>query len=89
MKLDAAFSSRSEGKAAKKATSKIPIVVALMADPVGTGLVASLARPGGNITGMSIQSTDLAGKQIQFLKEALPALQRYAILTTSLMPEPC
>jgi putative tryptophan/tyrosine transport system substrate-binding protein len=55
-------------------------VVALMADPVGTGLVASLARPGGNITGMSIQSNDLAGKRIELLKEALPALQRFAIL---------
>jgi putative tryptophan/tyrosine transport system substrate-binding protein len=47
------------------ANNKIPIVVALMADPVGTGLVASLARPGGNITGMSIQSTDVAGKRIE------------------------
>ncbi|WP_234684890.1 ABC transporter substrate-binding protein [Bradyrhizobium monzae] len=69
------------GDSAKKATSTIPIVVALMADPVGTGLVASLARPGGNITGMSIQSPDLAGKRIEFLREALPALKRFAILT--------
>src|SRR5271155_4309060 len=63
------------GDAAKKATSKTPIVVALMSDPVGTGLVSSLARPGGNITGMSIQSTDLAGKRIELLKEAVPGMR--------------
>jgi putative tryptophan/tyrosine transport system substrate-binding protein len=68
------------GDAAKKATSKTPIVVALMSDPVGTGLVSSLARPGGNITGMSIQSTDLAGKRIELLKEALPAMRKLGIL---------
>jgi putative ABC transport system substrate-binding protein len=68
------------GDAAAKATSEIPIVVALMSDPVGTGLVSSLARPGRNITGMSIQSTDLAGKRIELLREALPALRRFAIL---------
>jgi putative ABC transport system substrate-binding protein len=68
------------GDSAKKATSTIPIVVALMADPVSTGLVASLARPGGNITGMSIQSPDLAGKRIEIFKEAIPALKRFAIL---------
>jgi putative ABC transport system substrate-binding protein len=80
VKLDASVLIAVGGESAKKATSKIPIVVALMADPVGTGLVASLARPGGNITGMSIQSTDLAGKRIELLKEVLPALQRFAIL---------
>jgi len=68
------------GDSARKATSTMPIVVALMSDPVGTGLVASLARPGGNITGMSIQSTDLAGKRIELMKEAIPALRRFAIL---------
>jgi putative tryptophan/tyrosine transport system substrate-binding protein len=68
------------GDAAKKATSKTPIVVALMSDPVGTGLVSSLARPGGNITGMSIQSTDLAGKRIELLKEALPWMRQLGIL---------
>jgi putative tryptophan/tyrosine transport system substrate-binding protein len=61
VKLDASVLIAVGGESAKKATSKIPIVVALMADPVGSGLVASLARPGRNITGMSIQSTDLAG----------------------------
>ncbi|MEI9925832.1 MAG: ABC transporter substrate-binding protein [Bradyrhizobium sp.] len=68
------------GDAAKKATSKTPVVVALMSDPVGTGLVSSLARPGGNITGMSIQSTDLAGKRIELLKEAVPAIRNLGIL---------
>ena len=68
------------GDAARKATSTIPIVVALMSDPVGTGLVSSLARPGGNLTGMSIQTTDLAGKRIELLKEAIPTLKRFAIL---------
>ncbi len=68
------------GDAARKATSKTPVVVALMSDPVGTGLVSSLARPGGNITGMSIQSTDLAGKRIELLKEALPAMRNLGIL---------
>ncbi|WP_213741629.1 ABC transporter substrate-binding protein [Bradyrhizobium sp. dw_411] len=68
------------GDAARKATSKTPVVVALMSDPVGTGLVSSLARPGGNITGMSIQSTDLAGKRIELLKEAIPAIRNLGIL---------
>jgi putative ABC transport system substrate-binding protein len=80
VKLDANVLIAVGGETAKRVTSKIPIVVALMADPVGTGLVASLARPGGNITGMSIQSTDLAGKRIEILREALPTLHRFAIL---------
>jgi putative tryptophan/tyrosine transport system substrate-binding protein len=80
VKLDVSVLVAVGGDSAKKATSKIPIVVALMSDPVGTGLVASLARPGGNITGMSIQSTDLAGKRIELLKEVLPSLRRFAIL---------
>jgi putative ABC transport system substrate-binding protein len=66
--------------AAKQATSVIPIVVAGAGDPVGTGLVASLARPGGNVTGLSLQQTDLAGKRLQLLREVVPALRRLAIL---------
>ena len=80
VKLDCSVLVAVGGDAARKATSRIPIVVALMSDPVGTGLVASLARPGGNITGMSIQSTDLAGKRIELLRETIPALRRFAIL---------
>jgi putative ABC transport system substrate-binding protein len=66
--------------AAKKATAVIPIVFAAAGDPVGTGLVASLARPGGNITGLSIQQTDLASKRLELLREVLPALRTLAIL---------
>src|SRR5881398_1601071 len=66
--------------AAKQATSVIPIVFAAAGDPVGTGLVASLARPGGNVTGLSIQQTDLASKRLEMLREVLPGLRRLAIL---------
>ena len=66
--------------AAKKATSVIPIVFAAASDPVGGGLVASLARPGGNVTGLSIQASDLAGKRVELLREVVPSLRRLAIL---------
>ena len=66
--------------AAKQATSVIPIVFAVAADPVGSGLVASLARPGGNVTGLSIQPTDLAGKRLELLREVVPGLRRLAIM---------
>jgi putative ABC transport system substrate-binding protein len=66
--------------AAKKATSSIPIVSVSAGDPVGTGLVASLARPGGNITGLSNQTRDLAGKRLELLREIAPDLRRLAIL---------
>jgi ABC-type uncharacterized transport system substrate-binding protein len=66
---------------AKRASSTIPIVFVVANDPVGTGLVASLARPGGNATGLSIQSSDLAGKRLELLREVIPGLRRLAILT--------
>jgi putative ABC transport system substrate-binding protein len=66
--------------AARQATSTIPIVFAVAADPVGTGLVASLARPGGNVTGLSLQATDLAGKRLEILREFVPRLQRLEVL---------
>ena len=66
--------------AAKQATSVIPIVLATSGDPIGTGLVASLVRPGGNITGSSIEQTDLAGKRLELLRELIPGLRRVAIL---------
>jgi putative tryptophan/tyrosine transport system substrate-binding protein len=66
--------------AAKQATSVIPIVFAAAADPVGNGLVASLARPGGNVTGLSVQFTDLAGKRLELLRELVPGLRRLAIM---------
>src|SRR5258705_7442331 len=65
---------------AKKATTKVPIVVTVPADPVATGLVASLARPGGNVTGLSFVGTELAGKQVELLNEAVPGLRRMAVL---------
>jgi putative tryptophan/tyrosine transport system substrate-binding protein len=66
--------------AARQATSVIPIVFGTAADPVGTGLVTSLARPGGNVTGLSNQSADLAGKRLELLREVLPGLRRLAIM---------
>jgi len=72
--------------AAKQTTSVIPIVFALAGDPVGTGLVASLARPGGNVTGLSVLATDLPGKRIELLREAVPGLRRLAIMGNASNP---
>jgi ABC-type uncharacterized transport system substrate-binding protein len=66
--------------ALKNATSEIPIVFAAAGDPVGTGLVASLARPGGNVTGLSNQQTDLSGHRLELLRQVAPGLQRVAIM---------
>jgi putative tryptophan/tyrosine transport system substrate-binding protein len=74
--------------AAKQATSSIPIVFATAGDPVGTGVVASLARPGGNVTGLSLQQSDLAGKRLELLREIIPQLRRLAILANVGYPEP-
>jgi putative ABC transport system substrate-binding protein len=80
-KVDVIVTSATAGVvAAKQATSVIPIVFAAAGDPVGTGLVASLARPGGNVTGLSIQQTDLAGKRLELLREVIPGLRRLAML---------
>ena len=72
--------------AAKRATTTIPIVMAISADPVGTGLVASLARPGGNVTGLSILAPEVAGKRLQLLKEAVPRASRVAVLWNAAYP---
>ena len=72
--------------AVKQATSDIPIVFAVAGDPVGVGLVASLARPGGNITGLSIQQTDTTSKRIELLREVIPALRRLTILANPNSP---
>ena len=72
--------------AAKRATTTIPIVFAAQMDPVGAGVVASLARPGGNVTGMSIQQTDTAGKRIELLHEVVPRLARLAVMANSGAP---
>ena len=66
--------------AAKQATAVIPIVFAAVSDPVGPGLVASLARPGGNVTGLANQNSDTAGKKLELLREAVPGLRRLAIM---------
>jgi putative ABC transport system substrate-binding protein len=67
-------------RAAKEATSTIPIIMAVVVDPVATGLVASLARPGGNITGLSLMTPELVGKQLEMLKEVVPKASRVAVL---------
>jgi ABC-type uncharacterized transport system substrate-binding protein len=72
--------------AAKQATSVIPIVFATMADPLGSGLVASLARPGGNVTGLSLTSPELAGKRLELLREAIPGLRQLAIMANADYP---
>ena len=75
-----------ETHAAKRATTTIPIVMPVAGDPIAEGLVASLPRPGGNITGMSFMSPELAPKRLQLLKEVLPALSRLAILWNPAIP---
>jgi putative tryptophan/tyrosine transport system substrate-binding protein len=72
--------------AAKRATSTIPIVLISAGDPLGSGLVESLARPGGNVTGMSLMGPDLGGKRLELLKELLPALARVAVLWNTATP---
>jgi putative ABC transport system substrate-binding protein len=73
-------------RAAKQATSTIPIVMTNDPDPVGSGFVASLARPGGNITGLSTLAPELSGKRLELLKEVVPKLSRVAIVGTSTQP---
>lgn len=72
--------------AAKRATTKIPVVFAAQMDPVGTGAVSSLARPGGNVTGVSIQQTDTAGKRIALLRELVPGLTHLAVMANAGAP---
>ena len=73
-------------RAAKEATSTIPIVMTQDSDPVANGFVASLARPGGNITGLSTLAPELSGKRLELLKETIPKLSRVAVLGTSTQP---
>src|SRR5262249_927668 len=72
--------------ATKQATAAVPIVIALAGDPVGAGLVASLARPGGNVTGLSSQSPDLTGKRLALLREVAPNLRRLATMANVASP---
>jgi putative ABC transport system substrate-binding protein len=73
-------------EAAQRATSTIPIVMLIHADPVGSGLVASLARPGRNVTGTSTLTPELVGKRLQLLKEAVPGISRVAMLSDPTVP---
>jgi putative tryptophan/tyrosine transport system substrate-binding protein len=79
-------SSTNDSIAMKQVAPQIPMVFAVSADPVGFGLVASLARPGGNVTGLSIQSTDSAGKRVELLRDIVPGLHRLAILANPSSP---
>jgi len=74
-------------RAAKEATKTIPIIMANEGDPVGNGFVASLAHPGGNITGLSNLTPEISGKRLELLKEIVPKLSRVAVLGTSIEPE--
>ena len=83
LRVEVIVTSSSAVAALQQATRTIPIVVATMGDPVGSGFVASLARPGGNITGFSIQSEDYAGKWVELLREAVPKVSRIAVFAVS------
>jgi putative tryptophan/tyrosine transport system substrate-binding protein len=84
LKVDVIFAVGTEATlAAKEATSVIPIVFPVAGDPVGTGMVTSLARPGGNVTGLSNQAADLAAKRLGLLREIYPALGRVAIMANA------
>ena len=72
--------------AAKQATRTIPIVMAQLADPVGAGLVASLGRPGGNVTGLTTQDADLSGKRLEMLLQVVPKVSRFAVLIDETSP---
>jgi putative ABC transport system substrate-binding protein len=80
LKVDVIVSGGNAAVAAKRASTVVPIVFTMVDDPVGMGLVASLARPGGNVTGLAMQSTDVVGKRLALLREAVPDLRRLAIM---------
>jgi putative ABC transport system substrate-binding protein len=86
LKVDVIVSSGGPAYALKRATSVIPIVFTVANDPVGSGLVASLARPGGNVTGLSSQQIDTTGKRLELLREVVPGLRRLAILANLVNP---
>jgi putative ABC transport system substrate-binding protein len=80
LKVDVIVAIGAAAATAREATSVIPIVFPIAADPVGSGFVGSLARPGGNITGLSLQQTDVVGKRLELLREVIPDLRRLAIM---------
>jgi putative tryptophan/tyrosine transport system substrate-binding protein len=87
LKVDVIVTTGPAASQAKEATSVIPIVLALSGDPVGAGLVASLARPGGNVTGLSMQLPDTAGKRLELLREVVPSFRRLAIMVNVGFPD--
>jgi putative tryptophan/tyrosine transport system substrate-binding protein len=87
LKVDVIVSNAIAVPTLMQATAVIPIVFALGLDPVGAGVVSSLARPGGNVTGLSTQSTDIAGKRLELLREVLPRLRRLAIIGNADFPQ--
>jgi putative tryptophan/tyrosine transport system substrate-binding protein len=87
LKVDVILTGGSAVLAAKQATSVIPIVFALANDPLGAGLVASLSRPGGNVTGLSLQGPDIGSKRLGLMREALPGLRRLAIIANPASPQ--
>jgi len=88
LNVDVIVSSTTQGAlAAKQVTSTTPIVTILVGDPVGSGLVTSLARPGGNVTGVTTQATDWAAKQVQLLQEVAPGIKRVGVLWNPTLPQ--
>ena len=87
LKVDVIVAATTTPTSAKSVTSTIPIVMTNEADPVGSGLVASLAKPGGNVTGLTSRVDDLVGKRLQLLKGAMPQLSRLAVLANPLDPD--
>jgi putative ABC transport system substrate-binding protein len=87
LKVDLIVSSGIAIPSLMQATSTIPIVFAIAVDPVGAGLVASLGRPGGNVTGLSLQQTDVAGKRLDFLHEVVPDLLHLVIMANVANPQ--
>jgi putative ABC transport system substrate-binding protein len=80
LKVDVIVTAGGSAAALKQATTVIPIVFAVAIDPVGSGMVASLSHPGGNVTGLSVQAADVTGKRLQLLQEVVPHLRRVAIM---------
>jgi putative ABC transport system substrate-binding protein len=87
LKVDVIVSGGNAAVAVKQATSTIPIVFVLAVDPVGMGLISSLARPGGNVTGLSNQQSDTVGKRLELLREVVPSLRRLALMGNIGFPE--
>jgi putative ABC transport system substrate-binding protein len=87
LEVDVILTGGSAVLAAKRATQTIPIVFALANDPLGAGLVASLSRPGGNVTGLSLQGPDIGSKRLGLMREALPGLRRLAIIANPASPQ--